>query len=127
MLRTATRALARTRLPTTPRTLATLTQVPISPTAVTDLTTTYEATLTLLSSNAIPPDSTYASAVRALTTRKLEAVRGAGTELGAVEEALRRIGEIGKGGLRADEGIEGALDTARDELSTARAMAEWKA
>ncbi|EJD55280.1 hypothetical protein AURDEDRAFT_18593, partial [Auricularia subglabra TFB-10046 SS5] len=91
------------------------------------LTETYERTLGLLASGAFPETSVYRQSVETITRRKLEAVRKAGEDQSTVENALRTIGEIGQGGLTANEGIEGALDTAIDELSTAESMAQWKA
>ncbi|KZW02136.1 hypothetical protein EXIGLDRAFT_829682 [Exidia glandulosa HHB12029] len=91
------------------------------------LVETYEHTLGLLASGAFPETSVYRQSVEAITRRKLDAVRKAGSDPASVEDALRSIGEIGLGGLTANEGIEGAIDTATDELRTAENMAQWKA
>ncbi|KAH7104319.1 hypothetical protein BKA62DRAFT_694270 [Auriculariales sp. MPI-PUGE-AT-0066] len=128
MLRAATRALAGTRPAALQRTYAFVspTSGPPKP-SIESLTDVYERTLGLLASGAFPADSVYRQSVAALTQRKLDTVRKAGADLTAVESALRSIGEIGQGGLTANEGIEGAFDTAQDELKLAESMAEWKA
>lgn len=78
-----------------------------------ELTRTYQQTLTVLSS--IPKTSVYRQGVEALTQRKLKIVEAANGDVATVEKEL-------------DEGqIEHSIDIAKDELSLADKILEWKA
>ena len=77
------------------------------------LITTYESTLSTLSS--IPQTSVYRQSVEALVRNKLNIVKNANGNIAVAEQRL-------------NEGqIEEALDTAADELSLVAKMIEWKA
>lgn len=74
---------------------------------------TYKQTLSTISS--IPKTSVYRQGVEALTQRKLNIIEAANGDVATVEQQL-------------DEGqIELSIDIAKDELSLANKMLEWKA
>lgn len=74
---------------------------------------TYKQTLSTISS--IPKTSVYRQGVEALTQRKLNIIEAANGDVAAAEKEL-------------DEGqIELSIDIAKDELSLANKMLEWKA
>ncbi|TFY81584.1 hypothetical protein EWM64_g2437 [Hericium alpestre] len=87
--------------------------VPVHHNPLPELSRTYESTLTALS--ALPETSVYRQGTEVLILRKLNIVQGAGGNIAEVEKQL-------------DEGqVEEALMIAKDELSLAGKMAEWKA
>ncbi|KAI9454001.1 NADH2 dehydrogenase [Russula earlei] len=85
----------------------------VHPNPLPELTKTYESTLAALSS--IPEHAAYRQGVEALTLKKLKIVRDANGDIARVEKQL-------------DEGqIEQVIAIAKDELSLAGKMTEWKA
>ncbi|TFY71926.1 hypothetical protein EVG20_g1072 [Dentipellis fragilis] len=87
--------------------------IPVHKNPLPELSRTYEATLTALSS--IPQTSVYRQGAEALTLRKLKIVQSADGNIETIEKQL-------------DEGhIEESLLIAKDELSLVGKMAEWKA
>lgn len=89
-----------------------ITGLAVNPNPLPELTETYQATLSVLSS--IPSTSVYRQGVEALTKHKLNIVQGANGDIAAVEKQL-------------DEGqIEESLDIAQDELNLVQNMLEWK-
>jgi NADH dehydrogenase (ubiquinone) 1 alpha subcomplex subunit 5 len=87
--------------------------LPVHPNPLPELTKTYESTLAALSS--IPAHAAYRQGTEALTLKKLKIVQAANGDVAQVEKQL-------------DEGeIEQAITIAKDELSLAGKMAEWKA
>ncbi|KAH7931015.1 NADH2 dehydrogenase [Leucogyrophana mollusca] len=90
-----------------------ITGLAVHPNPLPELSQTYESTLSLLSS--IPSTSVYRQGVEALTKHKLNIVQTANGDIAAVEKQL-------------DEGqIEESLDIAKDELTLAANILEWKA
>ncbi|KAH7883628.1 NADH2 dehydrogenase [Phlebopus sp. FC_14] len=90
-----------------------ITGLAVHPNPLPELSQTYEATLSVLSS--IPPTSVYRQGVEALTKHKLNIVQSANGDIASVETQL-------------DEGqIEESLGVAKDELKLAQNMLDWKA
>ncbi|EIW86672.1 NADH2 dehydrogenase [Coniophora puteana RWD-64-598 SS2] len=90
-----------------------ITGLAVHPNPLPELRTTYESTLSVLAS--IPATSVYRQGVEALTKHKLSIVQNAEDDISAAEKQL-------------DEGqVEESINIAKDELTLAQNMLEWKA